>query len=566
MLSLCLFALPLLVFAPVLGFEFLNFDDDLYVTQNPAVRAGLTWDTVRWAFTNVESGHFHPLTWLTHALDVSLFGLDAGAHHRTTLFLHGLATVLCFAFWRKLGIPRGVALFAAALFAVHPLRIESVAWISTRKDVLSGVLFFTTLLCWLHWRARPSRARLALTTFAFLCALLAKPTVLPLPALLLVLEVWPLGAPSLFARVKDKLPLFALSVVFAFVAAFGQARTGAMSSLDALPLATRLSNASIALVTYVGRLFAPFEVSLFHPLLPLPVGLGVACALVVLGLSWASLRGRVPQPVAMAWWWFVLLLLPVCGLVQIGGQFIADRWLYLPLSGAVVGLSMRAPGPRGLHVVLGVVLVALSIGLTRRSLPAYRTSELVFAHALEVQPDNFLAHNNLGNALEARGAMEEAHFHYEEAVRLNPTWPTALNNLGNARARQGRLPEAISLYERALAREPSLGLAHYNLGLALVMQGRGAEALPHYAQAVQVRPFDAMAALGYGATLVTQGQLEAGRAELERSVTLDANSAEAWAYLARAQRLSGAMEAARSSVARALALDPNQPVALTEPH
>jgi tetratricopeptide (TPR) repeat protein len=556
LLALALFALPLLVFAPVVGFEFLNFDDDVYVTRNPAIRAGLTWDTVRWAFSNVESGHFHPLTWLTHALDVTLFGLDAGAHHRTTLLLHGVATVLCFTFWSRLGISRGVSVFAAALFAIHPLRIESVAWVSTRKDVLSGALFFVTLLCWLHWRARPSLPRLALTTFSFLCALLAKPTVLPLPALLLVLEVWPLGAPSYFARLKDKLPLFALSLIFAGVAAFGQARTGAMRSLDSLPLGSRLANASVALITYAGRLFAPTEVSLFHPMLPLPVGLGVVCGLIILGVTFAALRGRLPQPVTMAWFWFVLLLLPVCGLVQIGGQFIADRWLYLPLSGVVVGLTTRLPGPRSLHFALGFSLVVIAIGLTRRELPNYRTSELVFSHALAVQPNNFLAHTNLGNALESRGALDEASLHYEEAVRLNPTWPTALNNLGNTRARQQRLPEAEALYRRALEREPTLGLAHYNLALTLVMQGRRPEAVPHYAEAVRLRPNDAMAAVGYGAALMQSDQLAAGLTELKRSVALDANSAEGWSWLERAQRMSGDLEAAEASSARARALIP----------
>ncbi|MFZ5442035.1 MAG: hypothetical protein ACOZQL_18660, partial [Myxococcota bacterium] len=329
--ALALFALPLLVFAPVTqGYEFLNFDDDVYVTANPAVRAGLTGGTVRWAFSNVESGHFHPLTWLSHAADVSLFGLDAGAHHRTTLLLHAVATLLCFVFWRRLGVRSSTAVFAAALFAVHPLRIESVAWVATRKDVLSGVLFFVTLLCWTWWRARPGFTRMLVTTLAFLAALLAKPTVLPLPVLLLVLDVWPLGGVLTLARVREKLPLFALSVLFAGVAVFGQRSAGALSTLGEIPLATRVQNAAAALLAYAGRIVAPLEVSLFHPLRPLPAGLGVACLLVVAGVSVAAWRKRLSAPVAMAWWWFVLLLLPVSGLVQIGGQFIADRWLYLP--------------------------------------------------------------------------------------------------------------------------------------------------------------------------------------------------------------------------------------------
>jgi protein O-mannosyl-transferase len=530
-LALGLFALPLFVFAPVTQFEFLNFDDDVYVTANPAVRAGLCADTVRWAFTNVESGHFHPLTWLSHAADVSLFGLDAGAHHRTTLLFHALATVLCFVFWRRMRVPAGVALFAAALFAIHPLRIESVAWVATRKDVLSGVLFFATLLCWVWWRERPSAGRMALTTLGFLLALLAKPTVLPLPLLSLVLEPgrWSWG------RVRALAPLFVLSVGFSGLAIFGQRSAGAMSTLDSVPLLDRLANASVALVTYAGRLLAPWQVSIFHPLRPLPAGLGVACGLIVLGVTLACLRGRLAGSLAMAWWWFLFLLLPVSGLVQIGGQFVADRWLYLPLSGVVVGLASAFRGPAFVRVMVGVALVSIALVLTRENLPHYRTSELVFRHALEVQPENFLAHTNLGTALEQRGALEEAHFHYEQAAQLNPTWPTANVNLGNARARQGRLQEAETLYRRALQRDPTHGLAHYNLALDLVMQGRAAESLVHYAEATRLRPNDAMAALGYGATLVGLGRRAEGLAELERSLRLDPTSEEARQRYARAR-------------------------------
>lgn len=533
-IALALFAFTLLVFAPVTSFEFLNFDDDVYVTANPAVRAGLTADTVRWAFSNVESGHFHPLTWLSHAADVSLFGLDAGAHHRTSLLLHALAAALCFVFWRRLGISVGVAALAGALFAVHPLRIESVAWVATRKDVLSGVLAFATLLSWAWWRERPGPARMAVTALAFLAALLAKPTVLPLPLLLLALEVWPLGRRLSVAQVKPLAPLFALSALFALVAVFGQAHAGALASLDALPLGTRVTNASVALVTYAGRLVAPLSVSLFHPLRSFPPGLGVACGLVVVGVSVAAARRKFPPPLAFAWWWFLLLLLPVSGLVQIGGQFIADRWLYLPLSGVVVGVASALRGPATARWLAGVALVVASVALTRRDLPDYRTSELAFRHALEVEPDNFLAHTNLGTALEARGAQDEADAHFEEAQRLNPTWPTALTNLGNVRARHGQLADAESLFRRALEREPSLALAHYNLALALALQSRRAEALPHYAEAARLRPTDAMAALGYGAALVQEGRVDEGVAELARSVALNPASQEAQAWYRRA--------------------------------
>jgi protein O-mannosyl-transferase len=325
--ALALAALAWLVFAPVTGFAFLNFDDDLYVTENAHVRAGLTWDTVRWAFSSAETGHYHPLTWLSHALDVEWFGLEAGAHHRTGLLLHGVGAALCFLAWRRLGIRFDVAALAGALFAVHPLRLESVAWVATRKDVLSGVFFFLALLAWASWLERRQPWRLALTTALFAVALLAKPTVLPLPLLLLVLDRWPLARTErLASRVLEKAPLFIVAAVFAVVAVVSQRGAGTMPSVDAIPVGDRFANASVALVTNVGRLLWPVEVSLFHPLRPLPVGLGVACALGLVAVTgWAA---RARSSVAMAWWWFLLLLLPVSGLFQIGGQLVADRWMF----------------------------------------------------------------------------------------------------------------------------------------------------------------------------------------------------------------------------------------------
>jgi Flp pilus assembly protein TadD len=561
--SAALVALALLVFAPVTQFEFLNFDDDLYVTANAHVRAGLTWDTVRWAFSSAETGHFHPLTWLSHALDVTWFGLDAGAHHRTSLLLHAVATALCFLAWRRLRLRFEVAALAGALFAVHPLRLESVAWVSTRKDVLSAVFFFLALLAWAWWLERPGRGRLTLTAGVFLIALLCKPTVLPLPLLLLALDRWPLDRQEPFvARVLEKWPLFALSAAFALVAVVGQRSAGTMPTVEAIGLLDRLANASVALVTNVGRLLWPVEVSLFHPLRPLPPGLGLACGVVLAGVSAWAARSR--SSAAFAWWWFLALLLPVSGLVQIGGQLIADRWLYLPLSGVVVGLASLWRWPSRSLAIVGALLVIACAGLTRRSLPFYASSEVAFRHALDVEPDNFLAHTNLGFALEARGALDEAHQHFEAAARLNPTWPTAQNNLGNVLARRGQLREAEEAFRTALRRQPDLAQAQANLALALSLQGRPQEALPHFQEAVRLRPNDANATLGYGAALVTTGQLVEGLRMLEQSTQLEPSVAEAWAHLSRAYRLSGRAADAERALQQALRLDPAQPLALQE--
>lgn len=574
---LLLATLTVSVFRPVVDFDFLNFDDDLYVTQNPAVRAGLTPASVRWAFTNTESGHFHPLTWLSHQGDVTAFGLDAGAHHRTTLLLHVLAVLVCFLAWRALLLHQpggaGIALFSAAVFAVHPLRAESAAWVATRKDVLSGLLFFSALWAWTRYARAPSRARLAQVTALYLLALLAKPTVLPFPLLLLALDAWPLhrleGRTDLRARLREKLPLFALMLAFSAVALFGQSSAGALQSLEALSPLERVAQASAAIVAYAGRFFVPAPLSIFHPLHPLPPGVGATAALLVFASTVAVFRARgLPLPLRVGWAWFVLLLLPVCGLVQIGGQFISDRWLYLPTSGLVAGviaalqpqLSRLSPTLRA-AAATGVVLLLAS--LTVSQLPHYATSERVFRQALEADERNFLAHNNLGHALEARGALDEAEQHYRRSVHHHPTWPVALTNLANLCARRGEFGEAEALYRRALARQPDHASAHYNLALALAQQGRWQESLPHYARAAALRPSDSQAALGHGAALVALGELAGGDQELARAVSLEP-SPTALAHHGRVLRLLGRSEEARARLHRALELEPQQPLAQAE--
>ncbi len=567
--AVALVAATVALFWPVGGFDFLNFDDDVYVTANPEVRAGLTLRGLRWAFSSAQAGHFQPLTWLSHQADVSLFGLAAGAHHLTNLALHAVAVLACFIAWRRLlrDVPGGAssALLASVVFALHPLRLESVAWVSTRKDVLSGALFFLALIAWTRWVEAPSAGRKLNVLGLWLLALLAKPTVLPFPLLLLALDGWPLrrlSRETWRARVLEKAPLLALMAAFAAVAVVSQRSIGALSSLDAVPLPDRFGNASVALLAYVGRLFVPWPLSIFHPLRTLPPGLAVtALALGVASVAAALFARSLPAPLRVGWLWFVLLLLPVLGLVQLGGQLLADRWLYLPTSGLVAGLACCfRPLPRPALLALAALLFAL----TRVQLPAFQNSESVFRQALSVTPDNFMAHNNLAAALEERGATAEAVTHYEEAVRLNPTWPTALMNLGNARAREGAYAEASALYARALDRQPEFALAHYNCGLALARQGRVAEALPHYAKATQLRPQDEQAALGYGAALVRTGELARGTLELQRAVQLAPASAEARAQLARALRAQGALEEARKQVSVALSLDPAQPLALAE--
>jgi Flp pilus assembly protein TadD len=455
-----------------------------------------------------------------------------------------------------------VALITAALFALHPSRIEAVAWVADRKDLVSATLFFAALLAWAHGRR-------GVTTALYLLALLAKPTVLPLPVLLVLVDWLRLGRPltrqDALTAVRRVAPLLVVMVAFAFVAFFAQRSAGAVMALEPSAWSERTARAAVHLASYFGRFVVPVPVSILHPLKVVPPGAGVAAALGLLALGVASLRalrdGR-GAALGFAFCWTVTLLLPVCGLVQIGTQSIADRWLLLPSTGLVAGLVMAAPANR-LRDVGAALLVLLCAGLTSWQLPVFRSSEAVFTQALELDPENMLAQLNLGVTKEARGDFEAAAFHARAAMRLNPRSPMAVNNLGNALALQGNLGEAETQFRAAIELDPAFASGWYNLGRLAMVRGQPGAAVAPYARAVELEPFNGKHALGLGSALLIAGQLVEARGQLTRAVELVPGDAEAWAWLARAQRMLSD-PAARESVVHALALNPAQPVALEE--
>jgi len=453
------------------GFQFLNFDDDVYVTGNPFVRDGLSRANVVAAFTHPRGGHYHPLTWVSHMLDVSLFGLRPGPAHLMNVAIHAATTGLLFLLLLRCFADRlGLAAFTALVFGLHPMRLESVAWIAERKDVLALFFAVCTMHAWVSHARRPSVARYLAALFCFFLGLLAKPTLVTLPALLLLFDWWPLRRPAaLPALVREKLPFALLAGVWVAVTTSTQNAEGAMGAAT-FTLSDRVATAAVAYLAYLGKFFWPAGLGIFYPLVHYPPGVGAGAVLALAALSWLCLaRFRDYPELAFAWAWFVIAPLPVIGLVQFGGQAFADRWSYLPHLGLTLGLaalaSRRLPAPllRPL-AVMGVVALAI---VTSVNLPHWASSEAIFAHTLVVSPDNFMAHTNLGNALDAAGRLDEAAPHYEEAARLNPTYPEALNNLGTLRARRGQMAAAVEQFRRALAIRPELPIARYNLGLAL---------------------------------------------------------------------------------------------------
>jgi tetratricopeptide (TPR) repeat protein len=446
------FALAVAVFLPIRNHDWLNFDDNVYVTQSEPVRAGWNRESVLWAFASFDGANWFPLTRLSWMLDAELHGLDAGSFLVTNLLLHALASLALFAALARLTGNAWRSAFVAALFAVHPLHVESVAWVSARKDPLSGLFFALSLLVYAREReCGPSRAtRVALFSCVAL-GLMAKPIVVTLPFALLLLDAWPLGrlrsdaAPDrwdpakLRAVVVEKLPLFALVGAFSVVTFLAQSSGGSVASLEQVSPAGRLANALVSYVAYLGKAFWPARLAVFYPHTgaELPAGEVALAAALLLAVSLGVWRERHRRPyLALGWLWYLGTLLPVIGLVQVGSQAMADRYTYIPLIGIGIAVAWgasdacaRLPGRRAALPIAACAAIA-ALGVTASvQLRHWRDSATLFRHTLEVTRNNHVAHAYLGTALLERGQTGDAIFHYQEALRLRPDFLTVANNL-----------------------------------------------------------------------------------------------------------------------------------------
>jgi len=483
------------LYARTLSHEFVNLDDDVYVTANPALRDGLTLPGLRWAFTTGHAANWHPLTWLSHMLDVEFFDLDPGSHHATSALLHALAALLLFLWLAGATGKPFPSFLVAAFFAWHPLRAESVAWVAERKDVLSGALFFAALLAYGAWTREKSRARGLSVLVLFAAGLLAKPMLVTFPFVCLLVDLWPLGrTDALLARAREKAPLFALSLASAATTLLVQQAGGATHPLERVDLGPRLANAASSVMRYGADLLWPVKLACFyphpsslHPLgSPWTGGAALALALVVLAsaLAWRTRRAR--PSVFVGWCWFLGMLVPVIGLVQVGLQSHADRYTYLPSVGLGLALvfgglePLRARVPR-IGARLGGALAIAGLGalalLAWRQIGTWRTSRTLFEHALEITRENFVAQSNLGQALESEGRLAEARERYEAALAIAPQAAPVHYQLGRLLFRIGERERAIREYRRALELEPLFELARIGLGISLSVQGQTTEAI-----------------------------------------------------------------------------------------
>lgn len=537
-IAIILAVLAFLPYGQTFEHDFIDFDDNEYVTENAVVRSGLTWAGVRWALTAFHSGNWHPLTWMSHMLDVSLFGMDAGRHHLMNAFIHALSTALLFlALYRMTGAVWPSA-FVAALFGVHPLHVESVAWVAERKDVLSGFFFMLVLLSYERYARRGGTGRYLLVATCFALGLLSKSMLVTVPFVLLLLDVWPLGRTS-FAAAADgsrgaavpwarlaleKAPLFLMAIAASLVTYLAQKEGGAMGAMerDLLPLGDRLANAVVAYAGYLGKTIWPSDLAIFypHPGRTLPWWKVAGASAVLLGALLFGLRQRRSRPfLLIGWLWYLGMLVPVIGLVQVGIQAQADRYAYLPMIGPLIMIawSAKAARPRtrdhwsmAVSFSSGAVLLIL-LAITAFQVGHWRNTVSVFQRAVEVAPDNWYAQRSLGSALAKRGLAEEAIDRYQAALRLRPRDSKAHNDLAVELAGRGRHQEAIERYQEALRIRPDFPEALNNLGNALAVTGRHDEAIERYREALGLRPGWTVARNNLQLLLTEQDRTTAGR-------------------------------------------------------
>lgn len=473
------------------GYDFVNYDDNFYVYQNQELQKRVTLiDVVAWTFTSYQGGSWQPLTWLSYVIDYHLYGLNPGRYHLTNLIFHIINGLLLFILFKNMTHAFWQSAFIAALFALHPLHVESVAWISERKDVLSAFFSILTIFCYVFYVKRPNVLRLTAVVLFFCFALMSKPMVVTLPFVLLLLDFWPLerfhlhpkaqtnhsdGKSTVFGLIAEKIPLLVIMVIFCIISLYTQKNIGALVPMDRYPLNIRLGNAIISYATYIIKTFFPINLALFYPYPETLQWWKILGAFFMISsiTFFIVLKMKQMPYLFVGWLWFIGILVPVIGIVQIGGQSMADRYTYIPLIGLFIMLSWGFPElfrnvkyNKFLFVFFAGVFLSLLMELTWNQITYWKNSITIFSHDLEVTTNNYIAHNNLGIALAHRGHVKEAIYHFQQALKINPTFGEANYNMGLALSSQGKFQEAVPYFQEAVRNEPTCDDCRANLSNA----------------------------------------------------------------------------------------------------
>ena len=551
--AVCIFLTIIIwiTFGQIIGHDFINYDDEEYVTENVHVLNGLNWADLKWAFTTGHTGYSHPITWLTHQFDAQLFGTWAGGHHLTSVIIHTVNALLLFLLFWRMTRELWPSAFVAALFAIHPLHVESVAWVAERKDVLSGLFFLLTLHVYVSYVAKPQTSRYLLALGLFFMGILSKPMLVTVPFLLLLLDYWPLKRARLAGQEKkaggvdgarlmiEKVPFLVLAVGWSLLTFTVQSTSGAVARAQ-LGLGQRIAHAFVSYGMYVWNTIWPHDLALFYPY-PRAISagavlLGVTLLAVVSVLCLVEWK-RSPYLIT-GWLWFLGMLVPVIGFVQVGEQARADRYTYLPQIGLGVlvtwGIWELLGKWRPGRPILAVTALVTIVGLTFVSYVQasyWQNSETVWRHSLAVTSNNHIAENNLGNDLMKKGRLDEAIVHLRDALGILKDYPEAHNNLGYALANKGNWAEAIPSYQEAIRRRPDYPKAHNNLAISLAETGKTDEAVTEFGEALRLDPDYQEAHCNLAIVLLRVGRRNEAVGHLREALRLKPNDKEVKAQL-----------------------------------
>jgi protein O-mannosyl-transferase len=533
------------IYAQVMGHQFITFDDDSYIKENPVVNRGVTLAGLAWAFTTFHEANWHPLTWIAHMIDSQLFGMIAGGHLLVNALMHAANTLLVFWLLLRTTHARWPSALVAALFALHPLHVESVAWASERKDTLSTFFGLLSLIAYVRYAEAPSIRRYAWVAILLALGLLAKPMLVTWPFVMLLLDYWPLRR---FQRsevrsqrsvvrglVVEKIPLFALVAAAAVITFLAQSHLGGVRTFTEAPITLRLSNALVSYAKYLLLAFWPNDLAVFYPFpkAGIPAWQIIGAALLLIAITAFCFSQRKIRPyLIVGWLWFLGTLVPVIGFVQVGAQTMADRYFYVPSIGLFIAIvfgladiaEMRRVAPWLSAAIANVVLLVLAT-LTNAQIHRWNDSITLFKHALTVAPSNVIAEDNLGLAMHKSGQLDEAAAHFEKALQIQPNDYTALLTMGVTRFHQGRVPEAIEYAQAAIRSEADGSKAHNLLGMALAKQNRNEAALDEVRRASELAPKDAEIRNNLGLALARLGRNPEAIDEFHEAVRLDPNNA-----------------------------------------
>ncbi len=533
-------AITLAVFWQVNQYDFINLDDNLYVTENRHIQSGITLDGFCWAYSTKHAGFWLPLVWLSFMLDYELYGLHAGGYHLTNRILHILSVLLLFWLFNRMSGAIWRSAFIASLFALHPLHLESVVWITERKDVLSAFFWMLTLCLYVYYTEKPAIKRYLLVLFSFVCALMSKPIVVTLPFVLFLLDYWPLDRwmikevptnrnNSTVMLIGEKIPFIVLTVISSIVTIGAQNTVGAIVSVERFPFSVRIANAMISYVAYLRKFFWPVDLAVFYPYeLSLPLGEILISGLILVLITAAVLYYIKKMPfLFVGWFWYLGTLIPVIGLIQASSQAMADRHIYLPSIGIAIMLAWGIPYffkqddiSKKILFPAAIAVISLIAVLTWQQCGYWKNSITLFKHALHVTKDNYLVHNNLGLTLFIEGKTEEAIYHYNEAIRIKTNYDDAYFNRGIANFKLRQYQLAIEDYNHAIRLQPNFDNAYNNRGAAYGMLGQNSRAIEDFNKAIKLNQDFADAYKNRGITYFNQDNKELGCRDAQKACAL----------------------------------------------